>query len=516
LIKNMKQKINDWLNDVTGRKDYKRYGEKQRRKGRIAGQIFTMAVGLAAGYYLIWCVQNTQWQYWYMAVPFLVTESAFLLLFLLWANVLWNKRYHRPQGPPLEKKDFAVDIFIPVCGEPIEVIERTVSAALSIDYNNKKIYLLDDDENDAVEKLSKKNGVGYIRRPTHENRKAGNLNYALKHTKGDLILAIDADQVAKPEIIHGIIGYFTLPKIAFVQTKQTFKLPKGDPWGNGDEVFYNVMQPGKDYDNAAISCGSGVMYRRTALESIGGFSTWNMVEDLHTSMRFHNNGWRSVYHQESYTEGTSPEDAITQSKQRWQWAVDSLRMFLWDNPLAKKGLTFYQKLQYFHFGYHYAAFGLFLPVFFIMPIWALFTHKFMLQEPFWQYFIARFPYLLLYLISNRITTDRLHSFKTFQVQAGLFAVYFNAFFVALLSKKNIPQYTVTLKAAEKYGFLQRLYRCLPHVIIVIMSLIAIVYGFMTIKNDFWFLVINIVWVSWTIAVLWRFTILCLWPKLLSK
>ena len=264
----MKQKINDWLNDVTGKKDYKRYGEKERRKKRIAGQLFTMAVSLAAGYYLIWCIINTQWQYWYMAVPFLITESAFLLLFLLWANVLWNKRYHRPNGHPLEKKDFAVDIFIPVCGESIEVIEQTVSAAISIDYNNKKIYLLDDDEDDAVEKLSKKKGVEYIRRSAYENRKAGNLNYALKHTKGDLILAIDADQVAKSEIIHRIIGYFTLPKIAFVQTKETFKLPKGDPWGNGDEVFYNVMQPGKNYDNAAILCGSGVMYRRTALESI--------------------------------------------------------------------------------------------------------------------------------------------------------------------------------------------------------------------------------------------------------
>ncbi|RJQ23226.1 MAG: glycosyltransferase [Nitrospiraceae bacterium] len=508
----MKQKIRNLIDDLRGKRTYQRYGEKERRKNRISGQLFSIAVAVAATFYLAWCFFNTQWQYWYMAVAFLVTESVFLLLFLLWGNVLWAKRHHRPEGPPLEKKNFSVDILIPVYREPLEIIEKTLTAAVSIDYADKKIYVLDDGEDDKVRAICEQHHVEYIRRPTHENRKAGNLNYAFKVTTGELILTLDADQVAKPDIIDGIIGYFSLPKIGFVQTKQIFRLPHGDPWGNSDEVFYSVMMSGKDHDNAAFSCGSGVMYRRTAIESVGGFSEWNLVEDVHTSILLHSKGWRSVYHDKSYTEGTAPEDVVSHTKQRWQWAVDSMRIILWDNPLFKKGLDFYQRLQYFHIGFHYVAFGIFLPVFFVIPVWALFTHSFILQEPFWHYIVVRTPYFLLYLLSNRITTYKLHTFKRFQAQAGLFAVFFSAFFTALFSRNRLPQYTVTQKSSSQYTVRSRIPMCLPHIILVLLSVAAIIYGIVTIKNDFWFLAVNVFWASWTIAALWRFVALSLYPK----
>lgn len=512
----MKQKFKNLADELRGKRPYQRYGEKERRKNRLSGQLFSITVAVAAIIYLGWCILNAQWQYWYMAVAFIVTEFIFLLLFLLWGNVLWAKRHHRPEGPPLEKKNFSVDIFIPVSREPVELIEKTLTAAISISYENKKIYILDDGEDDKVRALCEKHHVEYIRRPTHENRKAGNLNHALTLTSGELILVLDADQVARPEIIDRIIAYFTLPKIGFVQTKQVFKLPQGDPLSNSDDVFYSVMMPGKDYDNAAFSCGSGVMYRREALESVEGFSTWNMVEDVHTSILLHSKGWRSVYHDESYTEGTAPEDIVSHTRQRWQWAVDSIRLILWDNPLFKKGLDFYQRLQYFHNGFHYVAFGIFLPIFFIIPIWALFTHHFILQEPFWNYIIARTPYFLLYLLSNMITTYKLHTFKRFQAQAGLFAVFFSAFFTALFSRKRLPQYTVTQKSSRQYTLRARISKCLPHIILILLSAAAIVYGFVTIKNDFWFLIINVFWASWTIAVLWRFVALSLFPKSISR
>ncbi|UCD35643.1 MAG: glycosyltransferase [Nitrospiraceae bacterium] len=508
----MKQKIRNWMNDLLGRRTYQRYGEKEKRKTRISGQLFSIAVVLAALFYLGWCFVNAQWQHWYMVVPFLVTEAVFFLLFLLWGNVLWAKRHHRPDGPPIEKKKFSLDIFIPVSGEPVEIIEKTLKGAVSIDYENKTVYVLDDGEDDQVKSLCEQHHVEYIRRPTHENRKAGNLNYALQRTSGQLILTLDADQVARPEIIDRIIGYFSLSRIGFVQTLQTFRLPEGDPWSNSDMVFYGVMMPGKDYDNAAFSCGSGVVYRREALESIGGFSTWNFVEDVHTSMLLHSKGWRSVYHDKSYTEGTSPDEIVSHTKQRWQWAVDSIRIMLWDSPLFKKGLDAYQRMQYFHIGFHYVVFGIFLPVFFIIPIWALFTHHFILKEPFWRYIIARTPYFLLYLLSNKITTYKLHTFKRFQAQAGLFAVFFSAFFAALFSRKRLPRYTVTQKTGRRHSLGARMTKCLPHIVLILLSIAAIVYGLTTIRNDYWFLVVNVFWASWTIAVLWRFVALSLFPQ----
>ena len=507
--------LKNWVDDLLGRKEYHRYLEKETRKSRIQGQLLAVLNTLCALFYLVWCLMHANWNLWYFFIPFFVTEVAFFILFLLWGHLLWNKRHHAPAG--LDRPvDMSVDIFIPCCGEPLDIIEKTVTAVTRITYEKKIIHILDDGAQDVVREMAERLGVNYIRRDSHENRKAGNLNYALTKTQGDLILALDADQVPAPEMVDRMIGYFSLPHIAFVQTPQSFDLPDNDPWGNSDEVFYKVMQPGKDYDNSAISCGSGVMYRRKALLEIGGFSTWNMVEDLHTSMNLHDRYWKSAFHNVCYTKGTAPVDPAGNLKQRWQWAMDSLRMFFWDNPFFRKGLTIYQKLQYFHFGYNYLVFGVFLPIFFVLPIWALFSHQFMLDAPPLTYLLARLPYFCVYILTNQLLTDKIHSFKAFQVQAGLFAAYFDATITALKARKTLPQYTVTSKKALSGDFLSRLYCCLPHLIISCASLTAIMYGIMTIKDDFWFLAVNVFWCAWVVVLLSRFIALSLYPRILIK
>ncbi len=55
-------------------------------------------------------------------------------------------------------------------------------------------------------------------------------------------------------------------------------------------------------------CGSCAVLRRAALDDIGGFAAGTFAEDLHTSLRFHKRGWRSVYHRESLAFGLSPSN----------------------------------------------------------------------------------------------------------------------------------------------------------------------------------------------------------------
>ena len=502
--------VKNWVDDLLNRRRYQRYGEKETRRTRILGQLFALLNIMAALFYLGWCFFKANWALWYMFLPFIASEIAFFLLFILWAHMLWHKRRHNPMGVP-RQVSLTVDVFITICGEPVEVVEKTVAAAAGFSYARKKIYLLDDGADDQVRVLADRYGATYLSRPDRMHRKAGNLNYGLERSDGELILTLDADQVARPELIDRIIGYFAMPHIGFVQTAQSFDLPDKDPWANADEVFYKAMQSGKDYDNAAISCGSGVMYRRAALVGIGGFSEWNLVEDVHTSLLLHEKGWKSVYHNNSYTVGTAPLDVVGNLKQRWQWAVDSLRMFFWDNPLTHGGLTWGQRLQYLHFGYNYIVFGVFMPIFFTMPIWALFSHSFMLRRPLWEYILARSPYVIVYMITNKLLTDRVHNVKSFQAQASRFAIYFNAVLTALRYRREPPSYTVTSKVMRRHGFLARLYHCFAHLVFVTASGAAIIYGVLTIKADLWFLLINIFWCLWNIFLLWRFIFLTLFP-----
>ncbi len=507
-----KRAIKDWWNDLLGRKDYRRYQEKETRWQRIGSQILWVLSVICALFYIGWCMANANWRLWFAFVPFIIAEIACFFLMVLWGVMVWIKRRHRPDG--IEPKTrLSVDVFVCVCREPLDIVAPTIAAAARLDYDNKKVYILDDGDDPDVKALADKHGCQYFGRPTHEFAKAGNLNYGFRRSSGDLILALDADQVAEPEMIKHIIGYFELKHIGFVQTNQRFNVPPDDPWGNSDVVFYKAMQSGKDNANAAISCGSGVMYRRAAIESIGGFSEWDVVEDLHTSLRLHDKGWTSVYHDTSYTFGSAPQDIISHTKQRWQWAVDSMRMIFHDNPFKHKGLNFFQKVQYFHFGYHYVVYGLFLPVFFILPIFTLFSHQFILLAPITVFLLVRLPYYVTQTLNDKVLTGWTYSFKAFQAQAGLFAIFFNAIVVAALHPSTVPKYTVTSKKVHEVSLKNRLRLTWLHLLLVAASLAAMMYGVLTVQKDFWFLAINIFWGMWTILTLSRFIILGWFPGL---
>ena len=133
-----------------------------------------------------------------------------------------------------------------------------------------------------------------------------------------------------------------------------------------------------------------------------------------------------------------------------------------------------------------------------------------------MYILARLPYLILEIIASKLLTDQTVGFKSNQAQVALFAVYFNALLVALKSKNKLPEYTVTRKVAREDSFYVRLKPCLPHLIVIGISIIAIVYGIMTIKDDFWFLFINILVSCLCLLYLSKFIVLSLWPKVFIK
>ena len=489
-----------FFQDLFGRLPYSRYQEKEDRFRRLLGQILSLTAIILGFFYLIWHVRFINWSAWYISVPFFIAETGGWLLFAFFTLISWYPRYHRQDGLAVAPLP-SVDVFITTCGEPLEILEKTLAAVSAIDYQPKEIYVLDDGADPGVEALARDFGFNYLARPEHRDAKAGNLNYGLAHSKGELILTLDADQVPKSMIIKRLVGYFKIPSIAFVQSKQDFRVPIGDPFGNADKIFYNVMQPGKDDDNSAFSCGSGVIYRRKALEEIGGFSTWNLVEDLHTSMNLHQRGWRSIYHNHSLSVGTTPADIWAVYRQRRQWATDSLRIIFWDNPFFRRGLTIEQKLQYFHIGFVYLISGWIMPIFFIVPIWSLFTSIPILTASVPVYIMHRFPYLIVMTIAYAVLCFPTAYFHAFQMWSGLFPVFMKATLIALLHRRSKPVYQVTPKKQAQILKRRVILAILPQLTIASGALLAIIYGLFFRTGPLDFLLLNCAWATWGILIL---------------
>jgi cellulose synthase (UDP-forming) len=118
--------------------------------------------------------------------------------------------------------------------------------------------------------------------------------------------------------------------------------------GYMQSVFYRFIQPGKNRFNAAFCVGTNVIFRRTAIESIGGMYTGSKSEDVWTSMKLHENGWKSVYISTVLAIGDTPETIEAYTKQQLRWATGGFEILFKSNPFSRKRkLTLDQRLQYF-------------------------------------------------------------------------------------------------------------------------------------------------------------------------
>jgi cellulose synthase (UDP-forming) len=492
-----------WV-EVTGRRRYHRYGERADRTRRVAGVVLLVATTVAAAVYLGWMVTVLNWEAWYLAVPFAAAEVVTLFTVVLFGFLIWYPRHHDEDGLEV-LAPVPVDVFISTCGESVEVLERTIVAATRIRYEPKTVYVLDDAGSAEVEALARRCGCRYLSRTERGDAKAGNLNFGLSRTSSPMILALDADQVPEPEILERLQGYMRFPSIAFVQSAQRFLVPRGDPFGSGDELFYRVMQAGKDGHNAAFSCGSGVLYRRAALASVGGFSTWNLVEDVHTSLRMHAAGWRSVYHNHPLSTGTAPADILGVYRQREQWATDSLRLLFWEFPLTRKGLTLSQRLHYFYAGFGYLVSAFVLPFFYVVPAWSSFTGKFILRASALEYARYRGAYLVLSVLAIAVLEHPVSARKPFRIWAGLFPVFMRATVRALRSRWEKPVYQVTDKSDAVPSAPARLVRVLPQALIAAATVAALVYAACQGTLPPGLLAINVLWGLW---VVWTMVGIC--------
>ena len=490
----------------------RRYKDSEMSRQRHRNVVPFVLTVVSALVYIGWLVTVTNWNHPWIGSLFLLAELLCLGSVLLWGEMLYSKRIHPREGFPAKGKEPAVDILITVCGEPMSIVRPTLRAVSRIEYPNFKVMVCDDGDNPEVRQLAGELKFSYTARKHRDHAKAGNLNHGLKITSAPFVMSLDADQVPRPEILERMMGFFQVPKIGYVTSKQDFDVPPGDPWGNLDLVFYEEMQKGKNDSNSAISTGSAVVYRREALDSIGGFATWSMVEDLYTSMLLDQKGWHSVYYPFALSRGTAPRDIFDQHQQRWQWAVDSMRIYIWRNPLLASGLSLRQRLNYFHFGYHYLMYGIAYPIFYFLPIWGLFTGYFFLAAPVWLFLCYRIPYLVFMRWMNRSLTEGRQTLKAFQLQAGLWPVYLSAIATALLHPRSRPKYRVTKKLHEDSFVLDRIVALLPNFGVLIGSSAALVYGFQHWDRKHFFLWVNVFWCLWSMFTVSRFTLVALFPN----
>ncbi len=303
-------------------------------------------------YYLYWRTFNSlNMNVLWFSIPLLLAEVHGAINSILFMFMTWDLKPVPHSAAPRER---TVDIFIPTYNEDLSILRMTILGALNVHYPHET-WVLDDGRRPKLRELCETMGVHYLTRADNTHHKAGNINAALAQTNGEFIAIFDADQVPLPDFIDHTLGYFVDEKVAFVQTPQEFynldsvqhktNWQEGHTW-HEQSLFYNVIQPGKNRWNAAFWCGSNSVMRRSALLSVGGIATETVTEDIHTSLRLHSAGWKSIYHDEMLSMGLAPQDFQAFTVQRLRWGQGAMQVLRRENPIFKAGLSFGQRINY--------------------------------------------------------------------------------------------------------------------------------------------------------------------------
>ena len=246
-----------------------------------------------------------------------------------------------------------VDILVPSYNEPDFIVKRTIMGCQAIDYDRKQVYILDDTRRESIKQLAAELGCHYITRPDNSHAKAGNLNNALRQTKGELVVVFDADFIPTTNFLERTVGFFRNEKIALLQTPQSFY--NADPIARNlglekvltseEEVFYRYLQPIKDGAGSVVCAGTSFVARRHALREIGYFATDSVSEDYFTGIRLSARGYELAYLDEKLSAGLAAESIGAHIDQRLRWVRGTLQaFFIKANPLTIRGLNIWQRL----------------------------------------------------------------------------------------------------------------------------------------------------------------------------
>lgn len=322
---------------------------------RTAIRSIAVAALVVTAAYLMWrTVATVELAVWWVSVPLLVLEIHAALGLALFTFSLWDVD-RRPDARDVVTTTDRVAVLIPTYNESLEILTPTIAAAVAMRIDHET-WVLDDGDRPEVEQLAIDLGAHYLTRPEHSHAKAGNLNHALGVIEADFVAVLDADHVASPDFLVHTLGYFDDAGIALVQTPQEFYNTDSFEHQAGRDgmpdrfheqaLFYRVLQPGKNRWGGAFWCGTGAVVRVAALREVGGVATDTITEDIHTTIRFHRRGWRTVYHNEVLARGLAASDAATYQLQRHRWGTGAMQVLRSENPMLVSGLSLTQRLSY--------------------------------------------------------------------------------------------------------------------------------------------------------------------------
>lgn len=266
--------------------------------------------------------------------------AAFTLIGAAVYDILYTRKERVLRQVPYNKtyryRPF-LSVIIPVHNESM-VIERCLRALLKSSYRKFEIIVADDKSTDNTRELVRK----FIREhPSRQIRLAAKrknggrgaaIDAGLRHAKGELIMALDADCLVEKYALRNMVRHFA-DKQTVAVAANIHIMDAGDTISLLQQLDYLVSFKSKKFNTLAnceyIIGGAGATYRRQVIKQLRGFDHSMQTEDIEMSLRIA----RELGNKNSYMKYASDAVIYTEPvptyralfKQRYRWKFGSLQ-----------------------------------------------------------------------------------------------------------------------------------------------------------------------------------------------
>ena len=224
-----------------------------------------------------------------------------------------------------------VSIIVPAYNEEL-VIKNTISSLLKSDYENYEIIVIDDGSLDKTSEIVRENFPNNERVTLFETAtggKAAALNVGLRHAKGEIVIALDADTLFAPQTVGVLARRFYDPRMGAVagNAKVGNRINIVTRW---QALEYITSQNMDRRAFASLNCitvvpGAVGAWRRDLIEQAGGFQSDTLAEDQDLTLCIRRMGHNIGYEEDAIAWTEAPDRLHTLARQRFRWAFGTLQ-----------------------------------------------------------------------------------------------------------------------------------------------------------------------------------------------
>ncbi len=243
------------------------------------------------------------------------------------------------KNPPGSAKP-KVCVQLPVFNEPTQV-QGLLEAVARLDWpdDHLEVQVLDDstdetpkivDEALARIRLDRPNlNIRHIRRPNRQGFKAGALNAGLAFSQADHFAIFDADFRPQPDFLVRLVPRLEAhPNAAFIQAMWSYVNDAENAFARCQSILLNIHfyieHAGRYHSGYPFNFnGTAGIWRRQALEDLGGWSDHSVTEDLFLSYCAQLRGWQALLAPDIRCDSLLPDDLPSFLVQQRRWAKGS-------------------------------------------------------------------------------------------------------------------------------------------------------------------------------------------------